>query len=75
MIHQTHLLLFGTAIMHIVITCLSFYASLARVSWREKGWRRGFVWEGRRGHADRGYLPQLLCFIDKGESEDGRKER
>ena len=36
MIHQTHLLLFETAIMHIIVTCSTFYMTLARV----RGWRR-----------------------------------
>ena len=31
MIHETHLLLFETALMHIVVTCSTFYLTLARV--------------------------------------------
>ena len=33
-IHQTHYLLFITAIMHIVFTCSTFYLTLARVGGR-----------------------------------------
>ncbi len=32
LLHEVHLLLFQTAIMHILITCTSFYLCLLRVS-------------------------------------------
>ena len=39
MVHETHLLLFETAIMHIIVTCTTFYMTLARMRlW--KGWEK-----------------------------------
>ncbi|KAG1679821.1 hypothetical protein FOA52_012733 [Chlamydomonas sp. UWO 241] len=40
LIHETHLLLFITALIHVIITCLSFYVCLAKM----KSWR---AWERR----------------------------